>query len=80
MSLSDPSLYDLDTCGCAPATPSPTPVEITNPPGLPALAWRVGTHGRFLAAQKLRLAAHPALRALSTREPSDPAIALLESR
>ena len=79
MSLTDPSFSDLDTCGCAPATDSPTPVEIVNPPGLPALAWRVGTHGRFLAAQKLRLAAHPSLRALSTREPSDPAIALLDA-
>ncbi len=77
--IDDPSLASLDTCGCAPATASPTPVVIDNPPSLPAHAWRVGTHGRFLAAQKLRLAAHPALRALSTREPSDPAIALLDA-
>lgn len=76
MNATDPA---LDPCGCAPATAAPTPVPVANPPGLPALAWRVGTHGRFLAAQKLRLAAHPALRALSTREPSDPAIALLDA-
>lgn len=75
----DPTAPELDTCGCAPSADAPTPVSVENAPGLPALAWRVGTHGRFLAGQKLRLAAHPALRALSTREPSDPAIALLDA-
>ncbi len=76
MNDTDPA---LDSCGCCAAPAEPTPVPLHNAPGLPALAWRAGTHGRFLAAQKLRLAAHPALRALSTREPSDPAIALLDA-
>ena len=76
MNDTDPA---LDSCGCCAAPAEPTPVPLHNAPGLPALVWRAGTQGRFLAAQKLRLAAHPALRALSTREPSDPAIALLDA-
>lgn len=50
-------------------------------PGLPAIAYRAGTHATFLAAMKERLSsiAHPELAALTTREASDPSIALLDA-
>jgi hypothetical protein len=38
---------ELDPCGCC--EPSPMPEPVHNPPGLPALRYRVGTHARFLA-------------------------------
>lgn len=73
--MSDPN---LDPCGCCEG-PSADTTSPQNPPGLPALAYRVGTHGRFNAALHLGLVAQPALRALATRDPSDPAIALLDA-
>jgi predicted phage baseplate assembly protein len=83
-----------ETCGCCEGIEVITPVTITNRPGLPALAYRVGTHGAFLATMKARLTAisvTPAveepgaevdtlhpLRLLTTRAGDDPAIALLD--
>ncbi|GAA0316822.1 hypothetical protein GCM10010302_64890 [Streptomyces polychromogenes] len=64
-------------CGCRGAA-LPTPADVHNPPGLPALAYRTGTHGAFLAAMLERLASRPALDALRTREGDDPAVALLD--
>lgn len=62
-------------CGCSgPATPAST----DNPPGLSALSYRVGTHGRFMASMLERLASRPELARLTAREPDDPAIALLD--
>lgn len=81
-------------CGCCAGTQVLTPALIFNRPGLPALDWRVGSHGSFFATMKARLATvevpgvaadgqteqtfHP-LRALSTRDSSDFSIALLDS-
>ncbi|MFF7815365.1 putative baseplate assembly protein [Streptomyces sp. NPDC007945] len=58
------------------------PARVWNRPGLPALAYRVGTHREFLDAMLARLS--PAgdrtpLAALTTREPDDPSIALLDA-
>lgn len=69
----------LDSCGCCEGPPALTGTPPSNPPGLPALAYRVGTHGRFNTAFHAGLASDPALRALATRDPSDPAIALLDA-
>ena len=81
-------------CGCCDGITTLTPVAIANRPGLPALAYRVGTHGRFYASMRARLplieivapgADHQTLesfrplRALTTRDPADPAIALLDA-
>lgn len=73
-------------CGCCAAPPEG---EIpSNRPGLPALAYRVGTHPTFLARMLRRLSTLPVeegagapapLRALTTRQPDDPAIALLDA-
>jgi hypothetical protein len=71
-----------------------TPVAIEPRPALPALPYRVGTHARFLASMKARLpgievtapgddgqtplSLRP-LQTLTTRDPADPAIALLDA-
>jgi len=81
-------------CGCCTGTQPLTPAPVDNRPGLPALAWRVGTHGAFLETMMARLATitvegdrdpqggpGPTLRplaALTTRDAADPAIALLD--
>ena len=63
-------------CGCGPATASAAP---RNRPGQAALSHRAGTYGSFLAGLHRALARQPGLRGLTTRDPSDPAIALLEA-
>jgi predicted phage baseplate assembly protein len=83
----------IQTCGCCEGTEILTPVSTVNRPGLDALSYRVGTHGTFFETMKARLASivvetsvpdgqtsqmlRP-LRGLTTRDPSDPAIALLD--
>ena len=86
-----------NTCGCCKGTEKLTPLDTANRPGLPALAYRVGTHATFLETMKARLSTmavevppeqdarqtdgdrelYP-LRGLTTREASDPALALLD--
>jgi predicted phage baseplate assembly protein len=82
------------TCGCCDGTAILTPVSTFNRPGLDALQYRVGTHGTFFETMKARLASMsiqlPAingqapqtllpLQGLTTRDTSDPAIALLDA-
>ncbi|MEU6657784.1 putative baseplate assembly protein [Streptomyces sp. NPDC046821] len=79
---SDPTCTCGGTCAAgaghderqAPAAPH-------NPPGLSALAHRVGDYGSFLAALHDRLAspAYPALGRLTVRTPDDPALGLLDA-
>jgi hypothetical protein len=81
-------------CGCCGGVSTMTPVQISPRPALPALPYRVGTHGRFLASMKARLPgmevvapgedgqtmlSHRPLQALTTRDPADPALALLDA-
>lgn len=70
----------LDGCGCCEGLGRRTPEVIENRPGLSAVAYRIGTHGRFLASMlaKLSDADLPALSELSSRSPSDLSIALLD--
>ena len=70
-----------ETCECCQGIEVITPLEVANRPGLDALAYRAGTHATFLASMKARLSSgeYPALAALATREPDDPAIALLDA-
>jgi len=58
-----------------------TPLPTANRPGLSALSYRAGTHVSFLETMLARLSSsdYPKLRELSTRDPSDPAIALLDA-
>jgi uncharacterized phage protein gp47/JayE len=64
-------------CGCCEGTRAITPMPIANRPGLDKLKYRVGTHASFLETMKAGLAA--ALPNLTTRESSDPSIALLDA-
>ena len=68
-------------CGCCLGNEVSTPVLATNRPGLPAVAYRAGTHSRFLRSMLARLSAGsvPALEALRTRRTDDFSIALLDA-
>ncbi len=68
-------------CGCCEGPDILTPQPSANRPGLDRLRYRAGDHGAFLETMLARLASHDltALRRLTTREPSDPAIALLDA-
>ncbi|MFE0134822.1 putative baseplate assembly protein [Streptomyces sp. NPDC059037] len=67
-------------CGCCAGTRSATPTTVWNRPGLPALDRRIGTHRQFLDSMLAGLSAadRPELAPLTTREPDDPSIALLD--
>jgi Baseplate J-like protein len=68
-------------CDCCEGPRVLTPATTGNRPGLSKLAHRVGTHATFFETMQARLSSpdYPALRALKTRERSDPAIALLDA-
>lgn len=83
-----------EACGCCRGTEQWTPAPTSNRPGLAALSYRVGTHGQFLETMKARLStmlvegagadgqtieSFRHLEGLTTREPDDPAIALLDA-
>lgn len=86
---SDPAV----ACGCCEGTEPITPESTANRPGLTALAYRIGTHATFLETMKARLSSHSLgslqedskgsvtrpLAALTTRDESDPSIALLDA-
>src|SRR6476469_2737293 len=65
-------------CGCCDAVQTVTPTLPDNRPGLSALPYRAGTHGRFRESMLARLSSQAALTLLTTRESDDPAIALLD--
>ncbi len=69
------------SCGCCEGVHLEAPEARHNRPGLGALRYRVGTHASFFSHMSARLsgAGVPELAALSTRDTSDPAIALLDS-
>ena len=68
-------------CGCCAGVDADTPARVHNPPGQPAIAYRVGRHGDFLASMQARLSSTdtPALAALGTREMSDFSLALADA-
>jgi hypothetical protein len=68
-------------CGACQGIRDATPVEIQNRPGLSAIRYRVGDHGRFKESllAGLSRAALPALRGLTTRSDDDFSIALLDA-
>jgi hypothetical protein len=67
------------TCGCCAGVEVVTPEPEVNRPGLPALVYRAGTYATFFESMVARLSSFDALRGLTTREPSDPSIALLDA-
>jgi len=82
-------------CGCCQGVEKITPTEIFNRPGLPALLYRMGTHSTLFETMQASLsgwkldipAVDPSappvpiypLNSLTTRELSDPSIALLDA-
>ena len=76
----DPTLRELDDCGCCAGTAVETPAEIDNRPGLDAISFRAGKQPQFKATMLASLSAanYPALRSLKTREDDDFTIALLD--
>jgi len=86
----DESLRGLDGCGCCAGTGARVPETVDNRPGLPAVAYRVGTHASFRAHLLAALSAGgappagapagwtPPLRALSART-DDFTVALLDA-
>ncbi|WP_394829211.1 hypothetical protein [Pendulispora albinea] len=84
-----PDLTAQGTCGCCRQTDAVAAPAIANAPGQPALRVRVGTYGSFFEAMIRRLPlfdlAPPGsppnrpLAALTTRDPTDPTIALLDA-
>jgi hypothetical protein len=81
MTAADQRKHDLNDCGCCQAIVTSTPVEITNRPGLQAIAYRAGIHPQFKESMlaELSSAAHPGLQRLRTREDDDFSIALLDA-
>ncbi|MGB9182311.1 MAG: putative baseplate assembly protein [Pyrinomonadaceae bacterium] len=77
----DPTLRELNACGCCEGIAAVTPVEIQNRPGLTAIAYRVGIHPQFKETLISRLsdAKRPALSKLTTRDDDDFSIALLDA-
>lgn len=77
--MSDGVTPELNECGCCEGVENETPVIIDNPPGLTALAYRVGTHSRFKQSMQVDLTAHSPLLGLKTRRDDDPTIGLLDA-
>jgi hypothetical protein len=69
-----------ETCGCCEGVEKLTPALTANRPSLKALAYRAGTYATFFETMQARLSSSefPELRDLTTRDKSDPALALLD--
>ncbi|MBN1262499.1 MAG: putative baseplate assembly protein [Anaerolineae bacterium] len=77
-----PRFETLNDCECCEGLTSRTPARIHNRPGLNAIAYRVGDHGRFKASMLAALSrtdVRPALAQLRTRADDDFSIALLDA-
>ncbi|MFZ4859028.1 MAG: putative baseplate assembly protein [Desulfuromonadaceae bacterium] len=76
----DPSLRDLNDCGCGAGTTVETPADVANRPCLSALSFRSGTHAQFKASLIAGLSndRRPQLGNLRTRDDDDFTMALLD--
>lgn len=82
MSLSlDPTLRDLNDCGCCEGVTAETPAAVTNRPGLGAVAYRIGRHATFKASMLAALSAadNAQMQALKMRATDDFTIALADA-
>jgi hypothetical protein len=70
----------LNDCGCCEGITAIVPEPLENRPGLSHVRYRLGTHGEFLASALAALSDpdFAALRSLTTRDPDDFTIALLD--
>jgi len=71
----------LNDCGCCEGLSVQTPVDLTNPPGLSAIAYRVGTYNQFKRSMlaSLSISQLKYLAALKTRSDDDFSIAVLDA-
>lgn len=71
----------LNDCGCCEGIVADIPTRLTNRPGLSQISYRLGRHADFFesALAALSDAQFPALRSLTTHEPDDFTIALLDA-
>ena len=88
-----PLNLDPESCGCCEGVEIVTPLEIYNRPGLSEIDYRIGTHASFLETMTARLTGYYLekpdaegnlkkvypLQGLTTRDRSDPSIALLDA-
>lgn len=88
-----PLNVNLDYCGCCEGVELVTPIPIYNRPGLSEINYRIGTHASFLETMTARLTGYYLekpdadgnlkkfypLQGLTTRNKSDPSIALLDA-
>lgn len=67
-------------CNCCKGLSVLTPLDTYNAPGQSRLRYRAGTHASFLASMGARLSSadYPELAGLTTRDPSDPSLAMLD--
>jgi hypothetical protein len=75
----DPSIRELNDCGCCAGLQAETPQASVNRPGLSALTYRVGVYAQFKASMLARLSTAGATRNLRTRENDDFSIALVDA-
>jgi hypothetical protein len=75
------SIQLTNDCGCCTGIDTETPALIDNPPGLPAIRYRIGDYSQFRESLLARLSSSdlPALSKLTTRNDGDFTIALCES-
>ncbi len=66
-------------CECCEGVTRLTPARLFNRPGLPALAYRAGTHARFKSSMLAAISGTESLRALTTRKDEDYTIALIDA-
>lgn len=72
-------MTEASTRGCCAGIEAATPLAVDNRPGLAAIAYRAGDHARFRQTLLARLAAHPQLAGLTSRDADDISIALLDA-
>jgi len=68
----------LDDCGCC-ETPGLGPLGLENRPSLDAISYRIGTQPVFKARMKVGIGARQELAGLTSRDDSDPAMALVDA-
>jgi predicted phage baseplate assembly protein len=71
----------VNDCGCCEGLGPQTPASVSNPPGLPEIAYRVGRHAELRASMLAGLSSRlrPPLRDLATRDDDDFSIALIDA-
>jgi len=67
---------NLSNCGCCQGVAEETPMQVTNRPGLSAIAYRIGVHSQFRASMLAELSA---LSRLKARVDDDFSIACLDA-